>query len=297
MTTLRCDCERTGAGTAYTPVQRLLHQVLGTNSSMDPDTIANCLQDCVTTAAPDLRPWVSLLGVVLDVTIPASPEVAELEEQHRAERVPELVADLLERMVPTPVMLVVEDSYLADPASEGVLAAIGRREQQHPWLLLVTRDDRPTGWIPAATGRIELGPLDMTSSIELAKMATPDRPLPPAIAEELAMRSGGHPLLLRELARAAARGRTPTSSLRLLKSLPRVRSTSCHRRSVHSYGVPQYLAMSSPKTCSCRCSGTLRPRGREPNYSPGSQGSLCRPVTSFASSPDSSGSRLCWPAL
>jgi tetratricopeptide (TPR) repeat protein len=51
-----------------------------------------------------------------------------------------------------------------------------------------------------------LGPLDMRSSIELAEMATPDRPLPPAIAEELAVRSGGHPLLLRELARAAARG-------------------------------------------------------------------------------------------
>ena len=101
VTTLRCDCERTGAGTPYTPVRRLLHQVLGTNSSMDPDTIANCLQDCVTTAAPELRPWVSLLGVVLDVTIPPSPEVAELEEQHRAERVPELVADLLERMVPS----------------------------------------------------------------------------------------------------------------------------------------------------------------------------------------------------
>jgi tetratricopeptide (TPR) repeat protein len=40
-------------------------------------------------------------------------------------------------------------------------------------------------------------------------MATPDRPLPPAIAEELAVRSGGHPLLLRELARAAARGEDP----------------------------------------------------------------------------------------
>jgi class 3 adenylate cyclase/tetratricopeptide (TPR) repeat protein len=209
VTALHCDCERTGAGSPYTPVRRLLHQVLGTNSSMDPATLANCLQDCVTTAAPELRPWVSLLGVVLDVTIPPSPEVAELEEQHRAERVPQLVADLLERMVPTPVMLVVEDSYLADPASEGVLTAIARREQQQPWLLFVTRDDRPTGWIPAATGRIELGPLDMTSSIELAEMATPDRPLPPAIAEELAVRSGGHPLLLRELARAAARGEDP----------------------------------------------------------------------------------------
>src|SRR5215207_2844173 len=209
VTVLHCDCERTGAATPYTPVRRLLHHILGTSSAMDPNAVAKCLQDCVSAAAPELTPWVSLLGVVLDITIPRSSEVAELEEQHRAERVPELFADLLERMVQTPVILVVEDSYLADSASEGVLAAVARRAQQQPWLLFVTRDDRPTGWIPRATGRIELGPLDMTSSIELAEMATPERPLPPAIAEELAVRSGGHPLLLRELARAAARGEDP----------------------------------------------------------------------------------------
>ena len=163
----------------------------------------------MTASAPELGPWVSLLGVVLDVSIPASPEVAELEEQHRAERVPELVADLLERMVPTPLMLVVEDSHLADPATEGVLTAIARRTERLAWLLLVTREDRPTGWVPTATERIELGPLDMRSSTELAEMATPERPLPPAIAEELAARAGGHPLLLRELARAVARGEDP----------------------------------------------------------------------------------------
>ena len=209
VTVLRCDCERTGAGTPYTPVRRLLHQVLGTNSDMDPSTIAKCLRDCVVASAPELGPWVSLLGVVLDVSIPASPEVAELEEQHRAERVPELVADLLERMVPTPLMLVVEDSHLADPATEGVLTAIARRTERLAWFLLITREDRPTGWVPTATERIELGPLDMRSSTELAEMATPERPLPPAIAEELAARAGGHPLLLRELARAVARGEDP----------------------------------------------------------------------------------------
>jgi tetratricopeptide (TPR) repeat protein len=119
------------------------------------------------------------------------------------------VADLLERLVPTPVMLVVEDSYVADPASEGVLAAAAGRTDRLPWLLVVTRDARPTGWIPTATQRIELGPLDLKSSIELAQIATPERPLPPAIAEQLAARAGGHPLLLRELARAVARGEDP----------------------------------------------------------------------------------------
>ena len=206
---LRCDCERTGAGTPYTPVRRLLHHVLGTSSAMDPSAIARCLQDCVAAAAPELAQWVSLLGVVLDVDLPASAEVAELEERHRAERVPELVADLVERMVPTSAMIIVEDAHLADPASAGVLTAVAQRTQRRPWLLLVTREDHPTGWIPTATQRIQLGPIDMGSSRELAEMATPDRPLPPAIAEALASRSGGHPLLLRELARAVARGEDP----------------------------------------------------------------------------------------
>jgi len=209
ITVLRCDCERTGAGTPFTPVRRLLHRVLGTSSATDPDTVARCLQECVAKSAPDLLPWVSLLGVVLDVTLPASPEVAELEEQRRAERVPELFSDLLERMVRTPAILVIEDAHLADPASAEVLAAMARRAPQQTWLLLVTRDERPTEWMPEPHQRIELGPLEMAASIELAEMATPERPLPPAIAEALAIRSGGHPLLLLELARAIGRGEDP----------------------------------------------------------------------------------------
>ena len=134
--------------TPYTPVRRLLHHVLGTSSAMDPNAIARCLQDCVTAAAPELTPWVSLLGVVLDVSIPPSSEVAELEEQHRAERVPELYADLLERMVQTPVILVVEDSYLADSASEGVLAAVARRAQQ-PALAAFRNPRRPSHRVDA----------------------------------------------------------------------------------------------------------------------------------------------------
>jgi len=208
-TVLRCDCERIGAGTPFTPVRRLLHRVLGTTSTTDPNTVARCLEECVAKSAPDLLPWVSLLGVVLDVTLPASPEVAELEEIHRAERVPELFSDLLERMVPTPAILVIEDAHLADPASADVLGALARRAEREPWLLFVTRDERPTIWVPEDAQGIELGPLDMSSSIELAEMATPERPLPPAMAEALAIRSGGHPLLLLELARAAVRGEDP----------------------------------------------------------------------------------------
>ena len=298
VTVLRCDCERTGAGTPYTPVRRLLHQVLGTSSDMDPDTIARCLQDCVAAAAPELAPWASLLGVVLDVTLPASPEVAELEEQHRAERVPELVADLLERMVPTPAMFVVEDAHLADPASEGVLTAVARRTERQPWLLLVTREDRPTGWIPTATQRIELGPLDMRSSTELAEMATPDRPLPPAIAEALAARAGGHPLLLRELARAVARGEDPDElpstveelAASQIDRLPPAQRSLLRRAAVLGDEFDEDLLL--------RMVGDVAPEQSADRAACRAGGPHCDDRSPAAlSSPDSSGGRLRRPAL
>ena len=201
-------------------------------------------------------------------------------------------------MVQTPVILVVEDSYLADSASEGVLAAVARRAQQQPWLLFVTRDDRPTGWMPTATGRIELGPLDMTSSIELAEMATPERPLPPAIAEELAVRSGGHPLLLRELARAAARGEDPDElpstveelAVSQIDQLPSAERSLLRRAAVLGDEFPEDLLLGDAQgRCAREVGNRTTRRAVRPHC-------LDRSPAPFPS-PDSSGSRVRRPAL
>ena len=87
-------------------------------------------------------------------------------------------------------------------------------------------------------------------------MATPERPLPPAIAEELAARAGGHPLLLRSWPAPSPAVRTRTSSRRPSRSSPRARSTGCHRRSVRCCGGPRYWATSSTRTCCSRWSRT-----------------------------------------
>jgi tetratricopeptide (TPR) repeat protein len=52
-------------------------------------------------------------------------------------------------------MLVVEDAHLADPASADLLAAVAARFDRNPWLV-VTREDRPSGWVPTATVRVDL---------------------------------------------------------------------------------------------------------------------------------------------
>jgi tetratricopeptide (TPR) repeat protein len=109
-----------------------------------------------------------------------------------------------------------------------------------------------------------LGPLDMTSSIELAEMATPDRPLPPAIAEELAVRSGGHPLLLRELARAAARGEDPDElpstveelAATQIDQLPPAQRSLLRRAAVLGDEFPEDLLLQTFKDVAPEKSGT-----------------------------------------
>ena len=138
----------------------------------------------------------------------------------------------------------------------------------------------------------------MTSSIELAEMATPERPLPPAIAEELAVRSGGHPLLLRELARAAARGEDPDElpstveelAASQIDRLPPAQRSVLRRAAVLGDEFPEDLLARMITDVAAERSGTELLVGLAGLIVPtGSPAAL--------SSPDSSGGRVRGPAL
>ena len=137
----------------------------------------------------------------------------------------------------------------------------------------------------------------MTSSIELAEMATPDRPLPPAIAEELAVRSGGHPLLLRELARAAARGEDPDELPSTVEELAASQIDQLPLAQRSLLRRPQYSAMSSPRTCFAddqgRCAREVGNRTTRRAVRPHCLDRSPAPLPS----PHSSGSRVRRPAL
>jgi class 3 adenylate cyclase/tetratricopeptide (TPR) repeat protein len=203
---LLCDCERTGAGTPYAPIRRLLRDLLGIGDEHDRDAAAARALEQVTAISPGSLPWVPLLAGVLDLELPGGPEIAELEERYRVERLEATVAGLLQDALPVPTLLVVEDAHLADPASAGVLARIAQRTADLPWLLLASRAERKTGWVPADARTITLEPLPPAASVALAEVVTQHNPLPPVLVETLAERAGGHPLFLNELVRAAERG-------------------------------------------------------------------------------------------
>ncbi|MDX6211328.1 MAG: hypothetical protein QOF82_415, partial [Frankiales bacterium] len=86
------------------------------------------------------------------------------------------------------VVLLVDDAHLADPATIALLAGLPRRATRVAALLAARAGEGPA-W-PGGTV-VELGPLDLEA---VAELVGPER------APVLHARSGGHPLLLHELA-------------------------------------------------------------------------------------------------
>jgi class 3 adenylate cyclase/tetratricopeptide (TPR) repeat protein len=199
-------CDLYSASTAYQPFRRVLERLLGLAPAAPRAEAAEALARRVRAEAPQLEPWVPLLGVPLDLELPPTREVLELGEEFRRERLHEAVVELLAGLVPGPLVLTVEDVHWMDEASCGLLARIALETRHRPWLVGVTRRDEATGFVAAdgpTTATIRPRPLGVTEAEVLVVAASDDAPFRPHELEALAQRGGGNPLFLLELVQAA----------------------------------------------------------------------------------------------
>ncbi|WP_336921942.1 adenylate/guanylate cyclase domain-containing protein [Aquipuribacter sp. SD81] len=189
------------SSTPYFPFRALLREALGLEPGADPEPTARRLHEVLARSAPELLPWQPLLALPLDVEVPASRESEELDPRHRRARLEETVEQLLLRAVTGPLVLLLEDAHLLDPASADLLARLVAAAPQAPWLLLLTRRDGP-GPVALEPGPdvlvVEPGPLTPAESFALARAAAPT-PLTRQEVVALMTRSGGNPLFLEEL--------------------------------------------------------------------------------------------------
>ena len=155
-----------------------------------------------------------LVGALVGIEVPETPESAELDPEFRSFRLGEVVTEILDRVVPGPLLVVLEDTHAMDEASSELLGHVIARAEARPWLLVLNRRDLPTGLAApeSTTTRMRLEPLVGADAIELVQVASHDAPLSPHEAETLAERSGGNPLFLRELV-AVARQSNSVESL------------------------------------------------------------------------------------
>ncbi len=201
----RCDAYQ--SSTAYYPFQRLLRDVLKLPD--DPDEAAAQLTQRVSELTPGLAAWTPLLGIPLDLALPATPETTDLDAQFLVPRLEGLVVALLGAVLPSTSVLVLEDVQDLDDASTGLLQRLCAEATERPWLVVLTRREQtsPPDWLTGIAARttVRLAPLDETSAMELARHALADRALTPHTLKVLVHRSGGNPMFLAALVDAAQR--------------------------------------------------------------------------------------------
>jgi class 3 adenylate cyclase/tetratricopeptide (TPR) repeat protein len=204
--TLQAACELYHASTPYSPLVGLLRRVFAISEMDEHAVAAERLRGIVAAAAPHLLPWVPLLGIALDITIPPTPEVAQLDDEFRRMRLEEVTVELLTTLLRAPTLFIFEDTHWMDEASSDLLRRLSGEVHALPWLMIVTRRDVEEGFAAPAEPGVETlhpQPLDEAAAAALVEAATEESPLAPHEIAALAERSGGNPLFLRELLAAA----------------------------------------------------------------------------------------------
>jgi class 3 adenylate cyclase/tetratricopeptide (TPR) repeat protein len=205
---LWADGDIYGRSTPYQPMQRLLRRTLALPPEVDDVTLERVLRDLVEGTAPDLVPWLPLIGVVAGLDLPPTPEVDILDHDVRRARVEAVTSDLLGRLLAAPIIMVVNDVQFMDEATVALVRRLALDAVDRPWLLVLTR--RPEA--PAVVGsvehatEIELRPLPAAAAGELLELATTATPLRAHQLQQLVERADGNPLFLRQLVAAAAAG-------------------------------------------------------------------------------------------
>ena len=206
--TLTVSCEQYASSTPYHPFRSLLRSLLDVQVNGSAGANAAALRERLHGLDAELAPWAPLLAAPLDVEVESSPEVDELDPAFRRARLHGVVARLLERVLDSPTLLLVEDVHWMDEPSSQLLRHLGSQLQTRPWLVCTTRRPVAGGFVaaegtpplPAFTLRLE--PLPEADAKALVAAAAGDRSVGGDELDAIAARGGGNPLFLQELAAA-----------------------------------------------------------------------------------------------
>jgi tetratricopeptide (TPR) repeat protein len=203
------EAGRYSLATPYFALRRSLRRIVGALPEAPAEDVEKAVRRTVEWLAPDLTDWLPLLAGPLGIDIPETKETERLEPVNRPQMVHATVMALIERVMTGPTLITVEDAHWLDEASSEVVKQLSLGLTRKPWVVLITRRDVPSGLqLPdeVSATRIELQPLADDAAMAMAWKAAKDLALPPGTIDELVQRSGGNPLFLQELVRAASTG-------------------------------------------------------------------------------------------
>ena len=203
---IRATCEAYTSTVPYAVWHELLREVLELGRDESDEAVEQRLRAVATDKAPDLAPWLPLVGAALDLDLEPTPEVEALAEENRRAKLHDAVERFLVAAMPGPAIVEIDDAHHMDEASVELLGFLVKQLAERQWLLGVARRPGTAGYVAAASSsvsRIDLHPLAQGDALRLAQIASKERPLPSHVIEVVAQRSGGNPQFLRDLLRSA----------------------------------------------------------------------------------------------
>jgi tetratricopeptide (TPR) repeat protein len=196
----------------YDPFQRLVRARWGLSADAPAAEVAERLTEVTRERAPHLIPWLSLIGIVAGVDLPASREVEQTDAALRKQRLDEVTSELLGATLTEPTTLIFDDVHLMDDASRELISQLAGDAAGRPWLVIVSQRAGQTIRLGGASAEMmTLGPLSDAGASRLLAHATAGSPLPPHRLAELARRSAGNPLFMRALVAQLADGGDPSA--------------------------------------------------------------------------------------
>ncbi len=202
-------CEEYEASTPYYALRDPLRELLGLERGSTPDDSERRLRAAAAEAGPELVAWVPLLGILLGLDLPPTPETQALDERFLRETLADVTLRFLGATLgETRFALVVEDAQFMDDSSADLLRRLSSAGTSLPHALVVARTQPEGLWTDVEDEELrflafDLLPLSEREAAEIVEIATDEQPFRPHEVEELARRSGGSPLFLVELLNVA----------------------------------------------------------------------------------------------
>ncbi|MHC2999871.1 AAA family ATPase [Microbacterium sp. HJ5] len=226
------------AGAAHRALQSLLRPLLGIAAEEPADSAGAQLADAVARLRPALAMWVPLLAPMAGAEVEPTPAVDALDDAFRQERAHAVLGRLLEDLLPTPTLVLIDDGHWVDEASAAAFAHVFSGDTAHA--VLVARRDAEGGLtLPGQT--VELTGLTEDAASDLVEAIAGHTLLPSDIAPIVA-RAEGNPLYLSELAAAFASGSETLGIEQLvgerIDALAEQERAVVRRSAVLGWGVP-----------------------------------------------------------
>lgn len=206
MRVLWTDGDVYGSTSAYQPITRLIRRTLGVREGTSTAGLAKTIAELAAGTAPELLPWLSLIGIVAGVSLPESAEVSILDPQTRKSQLEQATSALFGRLLTMPTLIVVNDVHFMDDATIDLVKRFCADVADRPWLIVLSRRPDVESPVSGNMTSIELEPLTAKAARAYLVEATKDTPLSDHRLAQLTQRAGGNPLFLRELSAGVGSG-------------------------------------------------------------------------------------------